>query len=139
MVPFIALIVMGIIITLMISSIQRKYRRFSLQSEKVEGKLIRYELTAVRNHQVKMPVVEFTTKENRTLTGKSEDSYFSSYAKIGTKVVVFYNPSHPEKFMIQGKKFRSLYITVLVGGIAFIVSGAVLLLDHSRLIHLFRK
>ena len=135
----IALIIMGIIICLVIQFIKSKYKHLIKKGIKAEGTLINYDLVKIKNNNVKIPVIKFTANDNQTYTLQSADSFFSSYASLGTKVNVFYNPTDPKEFMIQGKKFKTLSVTILIGGIIFILSGIILLLNQFDIVHLFKK
>src|ERR1700730_6384266 len=104
MAAYIILIIMGCIICLVIHSIKRKYRRLAKTGGRAEGTLVGYAYFKIKNNNVKLPVVSFLTKENQNITNRTEESFFSSFAKIGSAVNVFYNPANPEDFMIQGKK-----------------------------------
>ena len=135
----ILLIIMGFILCYVIFSIKKKYKYLSENGEKVEGTLVDYEYTKVKNRDIKVPVVRFATQDEQWITKKTEESYFPTTAKKGTKVIVFYNPGNPEEFLIQSKKFRLFYITILIGGIVFILSGFILLLNGLNIIHLFKN
>ena len=130
---------MGIIICLVIQFIKSKYKHLIKKGIKAEGTLINYDLVKIKNNNVKIPVIKFTANDNQTYTLQSADSFFSSYASLGTKVNVFYNPTDPKEFMIQGKKFKTLSVTILIGGIIFILSGIILLLNQFDIVHLFKK
>jgi len=129
---------MGVILCLVISSIKNKYRNLSKNGEKTEGTLVDYEISSVKNTNLKFPVVRFITKNEQQIIKKTENSFYSTTAKKGSRVIVFYNPSNPEEFMIQGKNFKLMYGIVMAGGILFSLSGVILILNYTGVLKLFK-
>ena len=136
---YILLMIMGATLSVIVFSIKNKYKKLTQTGEQVEGTLQGYQLVKVKNNNVKAPVVSFVTKSGKALTQTTEESFFPSNAKKGAKVNVFYNPDDPAECMIQGKKFVVMYFAVFIGGIIFFLTGLILLLNYSGLIHILKK
>ncbi len=139
MTAYILLMIMGLGLCLFIFSIKSKYRQLVRKGEKTDGILQGYETVKIRNNTVKVPVVSFVTRAGQSFVLKDEKSFFPANAKKGSRMYVFYDPVNPEAFMIQGKKFNQMCIVVLAGGIVFILTGLILLLNYLDIIHWFKK
>lgn len=135
---YILLMIMGAAVCLFVYSINNKYKKLSQNGEKVEGMLAGYEFIKIKNNNTKVPVASFVTKTGQSITQKSEESFFPSNARKGTKVIVYYNPDNPQEFMMQGKKFRMMFIVVMIGGTVFFLTGLFLLLNYLGIVHILK-
>jgi hypothetical protein len=131
--------ILGAGISFFAYSIKMKYLGFSKHVERVEGKLVGYELVKINNKNRKVPVASYVTQSGIAFTQNSTESFFASNAKIGTPVVVFYNTDNPREMMIQGKKFGMMSGVLIIGGIVFCLTGFIFLLNYEDYIHLFQK
>ena len=138
MTSYILLMLMGAALCFVVFSIRNKYKKLMQTGEKVEGTLAGYADVKIKNMNAKVPVVNFITKAGQAVTQKSEESFFPANARKGAKVVVFYNPDNPQECMIQGKKFGVMYGVVMIGGIIFLLTGLILLLNKSGVIHVLK-
>ena len=130
---------MGAALGLFVFLIKNKYKKLSLHGEKVEGKLEGYEAVKLKNSTAKIPVASFFTKAGQAIIQKSEESFFPANVKKGTKVIVYYNPDNPQECMIQAKKFRQMYIVVMISSTIFFLTGLTLLLNQAGIIHVLKK
>jgi len=138
MTPYIALIIMGIIVCLVMFSMKNKYRLLASIGEKADGTLVDFEYPKAKNNSPKLPVARFKTKDEQWITGKTENSLLSNNAQKNSQVIIFYNPANPEEFMIQGRNFKLMYLIVMAGGILFTVSGVLLLLNYAGILKFFK-
>ncbi|MBS1668143.1 MAG: DUF3592 domain-containing protein [Bacteroidetes bacterium] len=139
MTPFILLMIMGATICFLAYSIQKKYKTFAPNIEKVEGKLLGYEMEKTKNVFKKIPIVSFVTKDGDAHTQKSTDSFFSTNTKKGTAITVCYNVDNPAQIMIQGKKSGETLKVLMISAGIFFLAGLILLLDFENIIHILKK
>ena len=139
MASYIILILFGSLLCYIMYSEKRKHRKFGGNSISVQGVVVDYETGGEKNQATKFPVVRFTTQNGDTVIKKSTEGFFSTRIKKGMKITVIYNREEPADFLLIQPKFQSLYITVIIGGMLFVLSGLILALNEAGIVHLFKK
>ena len=139
MTPFILVMIMSAAICFLAYSIQKKYKTFAPNIEKVEGTLLGYEILKTKKADKKIPIASFVTKDGQALTQKSTESFFSSNTKKGTTITVCYNVDNPTQIMIQGKKTGQAYYVLMIVAAVFFLAGLILLLNFEGIIHILKK
>jgi len=129
---------MSAVISFIVFSINNKYKRIKQIGIKTEGILAGYETVKIKNTNAKIPVASFVTQDGKKVTQKTPESFFPANAQKGAKIIVFYNPENPADFMIQGKKFRIMYLVVMIGGSIFFLSGLFFLLNYLGALHFLK-
>ena len=138
MTSYILLMIMGGAVCFIIFSVNNKYKKLKQTGVKTEGTLAGYEMVKIKNTNTKVPVASFTTKDNRKIKQKTVESFFPANARMGTKIIVFYNPENPQEFMIQGKKFYTMYLAVLILSIIFFLSGLFFSLNYLGILYFLK-
>jgi len=99
-----SLFVLGALLLMGSSAIIVKNVSFIISSQKAHGvvtDMIKPYNTSGSKHVTSAPVVEFTLKNQRSVTFTSDVSTHPPAYKVGEKVEVYYNPSNPQKAKIN--------------------------------------
>jgi len=139
MAAYVFLMLMGATICFIMIRSRSKKKHLYKYGQRTEAIVINIKVSDLKNDKSKYPVVQFSTATQETITATSTEGFFSSPIKKGKKVIVMYNKENPNDFMIQLPKEKMTFITVVVAGSLFFLTGFLLLLNQLDIIHLLNK
>jgi Protein of unknown function (DUF3592) len=139
MITYIFLVLMGLAVIVMIQKNRSKISHLIKNGARTEGTVIGHSTTAEKNNNTVFPIIQFITNNQQSIRVASKEGFLPGRAKKGKKLSVIYDPTNPQDFTIELPKEKLMYITVLCGGILFMLTGILLILNQLEIIHLFKK
>ncbi|HWB24550.1 MAG TPA: DUF3592 domain-containing protein [Chitinophagaceae bacterium] len=138
MATHIIIVIMGSALFFIVWQMLTKYRELK-NGEKTDGVVDGFEARKQKRTTLNIPVIRFTTADQKTISRLSEDSILSARITKGTKVTVLYDPANPERFVAWGRYFKTYTRTVLILSSIFTLFGLILILNDLNIIHLFKQ
>jgi preprotein translocase subunit SecE len=138
MIPYLFLLVAGIIILFVMLRNRAKNRRLIKGGYRSEGIIVDAKPATGKNKNGKHAVVKFVTATEETLILESSENYLAGKVKKGKKVMVWYDPIKPEDFIIVWPEDKITFIMAIVFGILFILGGIFFLLNYLEILTLYK-
>jgi hypothetical protein len=139
MATHIILLIMGIALFYIILKSSSARRHLKKQGLTTEGIIVGSVASAKKNDNTLYPIVRFTTNNNAQITVTSKEGYLPGRIKKGKRLIVLYNPSNTNEFVLALPKEAMMNNILLIASVVFSLASLVLILNDLQVIHLFKK